>query len=781
MAEVFKCRLEGIGGFDKTVVLKCILQQHLGNQEFVQMFLDEARVAARLNHPNIVHIFEIGQVDAVPYIAMEYVPGPSLAMVNMRARKAKALHAGHAARIIAGACQGLFHAHNAKDGQGESLELVHRDVSPHNVVISSEGMPKLLDFGAAKTRGRLAVTQHGMLKGKFGYMSPEQLEGSEIDFRSDIFSIGVCLYLSAVGKLPFRGATEIEMIAAGRKALYRRPSEIIPGFPPALEEIIVTALQKDPAQRFPNARAMAERLEAFAASGPHASTSEGLVEWLTDLFPEGLENTGQHEIPPGITPPSAREGSGVAGTSRKTPRPITTSSVARIVNLSKPSVSDDVALDVDPGAMQQMSGTMPGSGSRRNRLVVAGIVGCVLIAGTVGLVMLNSGDSSGTAAARVYLSGAEQMLKEKKIELARNLVERAEAAGATDPELNVQLSRIRDQVDLEEALSDVRKALEAKDPVLALRRAHDVLQHSPDHAEGKRLMEQARNLLPSESAPPSKPEVVKVAAAAPTPPVPKVPASLSVSSNPWGNVFLDGVGQGRAPVKINKIVPGTHVIEVRRSGYSTARREVLLASGGKESLRVSLNRTGSRSTAETDRPEPPEPPETPPATVSQPPPEPVTVAAVTTPPVAPKPDPLPLPPPPPVPDTKPPSNGAATGGSPGSGGGLTKVSPPVAAQPAYKPRLPRTARVRTMSEVLKTFQVIEAEAVRGGARADVARDSTRALSTELGRRMTAADITEVYPLAMYSVIVEEAARGAGTSAIGEKLKNAHASGALKSR
>jgi eukaryotic-like serine/threonine-protein kinase len=203
MADVFVCRLQGIGGFDKEVVLKRIIPERAGDPHFVKMFLDEARVVANLNHPNIVQVFEIGEQDGIPYMAMEYVKGVTLSMVIREASRQKKINYSHCATIIAGVCDALEYAHNANGPDGEPLGLVHRDVTPGNIVISREGTPKLLDFGVARARGRLAQTEAGTIKGKLRYMAPEQISQGPLDARADIFSLGVCLFEITTGQHPF--------------------------------------------------------------------------------------------------------------------------------------------------------------------------------------------------------------------------------------------------------------------------------------------------------------------------------------------------------------------------------------------------------------------------------------------------------------------------------------------------------------------------------------------------------------------------------------------------
>jgi serine/threonine protein kinase len=237
MADIFLCRLQGIGGFEKEVVIKCILPERANDPDFVSMFLDEARVAANLNHPGIVQVFEIGEEGGIPYIAMEYVKGVTLQMVVREMHRQKKMHYGHCAKILAGVCEALDYAHNAVNADGERLDLVHRDVSPANIIISREGVPKLLDFGVAKANKRLSETQAGTLKGKLRYMAPEQISQEAVDARADVFSLGVCLFELTTFRHPFAPAAgnEAALFANVLQGLATRPTDIVPGYPPDLE------------------------------------------------------------------------------------------------------------------------------------------------------------------------------------------------------------------------------------------------------------------------------------------------------------------------------------------------------------------------------------------------------------------------------------------------------------------------------------------------------------------------------------------------------------------
>ena len=300
MAEVFLCRLSGIGGFDKRVVVKRVLPHHAHEPLFVEMFLDEARVAANLTHPNIVQIYEIGEVDGVPFIAMEYVRGPTLSQVLRAAVERGAVSIGAAARLIAGVSEGLDHAHEARDHDDQPLGIVHRDVSPQNILIGHDGTSKVFDFGIARAAGRLVETQVASLKGKLAYMAPEQLRAQPIDRRADVYAVGVCLFEATTGRRLFAAPTDLDLYALRMTQRAPAPSAVVPGYPPELERIVVAALAEDPAERTPSCRALADQLDEFVAAGPHAATTKTVAAWIASLQIE-VVGAGP-ESRPGATP-----------------------------------------------------------------------------------------------------------------------------------------------------------------------------------------------------------------------------------------------------------------------------------------------------------------------------------------------------------------------------------------------------------------------------------------------------------------------------------------------
>ncbi|WP_224369633.1 serine/threonine protein kinase [Hyalangium versicolor] len=284
MGEVFLARHEGPAGFAKTMVVKRMLA-HLGRDpNFVEMFLNEARLAARLSHPNVAQIFELGEQDGTYFLAMEFVHGVDLRAIRRHmAERRVEVPANLAAWICAQALKGLHHAHTLTDEQGVPLHIVHRDVSPDNVLVDFNGTVKVVDFGIAKASNSIATTGSGTVKGKFSYMAPELLTGHPATPRTDTYSMGVVLYEFLSGGRPYQGASEGALIHSILEDEPRPLSDLRPGLPAALEEIISRALSKNPQERFRSAETMSVALENFALASGGVS-QEGVRELLRGLF-----------------------------------------------------------------------------------------------------------------------------------------------------------------------------------------------------------------------------------------------------------------------------------------------------------------------------------------------------------------------------------------------------------------------------------------------------------------------------------------------------------------
>jgi serine/threonine protein kinase len=285
MAEIYLARQSGIEGFQRLVVIKRILP-HLASQErFVEMFLDEARIAAQLNHPNIVHIYDLGQAGKDFFIAMEYLEGESLGYVARQAVKAgKHLPPGLAAGIVLAVCEGLNFAHEYEDTSSKSLSIVHRDVSPHNIIVLFNGGVKLVDFGIAKANTQAHHTMTGTLKGKPTYMAPEQLLSKPVDARSDIFSLGVVLWELLSRRRLFKRDSDAASIQAVLNEPIPSIREFQPEVPEDFDRIALRALEKDPSDRYQNAGAMAADLDQHLRRSGVPSSSREVAAFMGEVF-----------------------------------------------------------------------------------------------------------------------------------------------------------------------------------------------------------------------------------------------------------------------------------------------------------------------------------------------------------------------------------------------------------------------------------------------------------------------------------------------------------------
>jgi eukaryotic-like serine/threonine-protein kinase len=283
MAEVYLALSGELPGYRTLLVVKRILPHLASNRQFIGMFLDEARLAALLDHPNVVRIIEVGHDGEEYFLAMELVQGKPLSAVLRKAtRERRPPSPALAAYIIAQAASGLGYAHALTDGDGRPLGVVHRDVSPQNVLLSFEGAVKLIDFGVARAFGRVAHTSPGGLKGKIEYMSPEQASAEEVDHRADVFALGVVLWEVLTGRRLYRRETELATMRAILDDPIPRPSEVA-DVPPELDAVVMRALRKRRDARFASAHEMAEALERFAFSNEGFSPLQ-VASYMKGLF-----------------------------------------------------------------------------------------------------------------------------------------------------------------------------------------------------------------------------------------------------------------------------------------------------------------------------------------------------------------------------------------------------------------------------------------------------------------------------------------------------------------
>jgi serine/threonine-protein kinase len=294
MAEVFLAKQVGIGGFEKLVALKRIQRQLLETrQQAIELFLNEAKIAGRLTHPNIVQVLDVGEVQGALYLAMEYVHGKDLRNVIRKLQQNRAIMPlGEACYVVREVAQALHHAYWSTDMTGQRLSVVHRDVSPHNVILSYDGTVKLLDFGVAMS----AVTEHAetMIVGKWLYMSPETTTNQQIDHRSDLFSLGVILYLLCSGYMPFTGSEPKEIVKKIRGGQYKPLREIVP-VPERLAVLVARLLSPNPDDRPQRGQEVAAELTDIARQYGIESSGQSIANLLAQLFPS--EVGGMSEQP----------------------------------------------------------------------------------------------------------------------------------------------------------------------------------------------------------------------------------------------------------------------------------------------------------------------------------------------------------------------------------------------------------------------------------------------------------------------------------------------------
>jgi len=290
MAEVYKAKAVGVEGFERIVAVKRILPSIAEDEEFITMFIDEAKISVQLTHANIAQIFDLGRVDESYFIALEYVYGKDMRAVFNRARnRGEPLPVPMACFTTMKLCEGLDYAHNKKDPSGASLELVHRDVSPQNILLSYDGDVKVIDFGIAKAAGKVGKTQAGILKGKFGYMSPEQVKGMDLDRRSDIFGVGICLYEMLTGERLFVGESDFSTLEKVRNVDIMPPSTYNRRIPEELEQIVLKALARNREDRYQTAMELHDDLQSFMYTSGNFFGRKDLSVYMKKVFAEELE------------------------------------------------------------------------------------------------------------------------------------------------------------------------------------------------------------------------------------------------------------------------------------------------------------------------------------------------------------------------------------------------------------------------------------------------------------------------------------------------------------
>ncbi|MBI4511255.1 MAG: protein kinase [Deltaproteobacteria bacterium] len=282
MADIFLAQKSALSGFEKPVVIKRLKERYRNDPQVVEMFLDEARIGAQLNHPNIVHVYDVGEHEEIPFIAMELILGDELSQLCKRGLEVGMfLPLGHAVDLIRQAAEGMGYFHSKRDENDDPLCVVHRDISPTNLLVTQDGGLKIIDFGIAKS-AKSSSYDDKIIPGKVNYMAPEQVRGEPVDHRADLFSLGIVLYEIAVGKRLFKGRPE-EVAHRVKQAKIKPPTFVRRDFPPSLEAIILRALEPHPEDRYQSALELASDLEEFLRETGLKSGPVRIARYLDDL------------------------------------------------------------------------------------------------------------------------------------------------------------------------------------------------------------------------------------------------------------------------------------------------------------------------------------------------------------------------------------------------------------------------------------------------------------------------------------------------------------------
>jgi serine/threonine protein kinase len=371
MAQVWAARLRGTRGFQKLVAVKTILADVIDSTRLEQMFLEEAQLASQIHHANVVTTHDLGEHDGTLYLVMEWVDGEPLSEVINRAARRGGMPLAIGVNLVGQACKGLHAAHTLRDESGTPLGVVHRDVSPQNLLVTLSGSAKLVDFGIAKVTSKTShLTEAGEVKGKFAYMAPEQVAGQAVDCRADLFALGILLYFVTTGKHPFRGenpAETIKNICADTKPV--SPSKLVAGYPSALEAVVMKALEKARDDRFESANQMLAALEAALPGPLEASFDAKVADYMNDLV--GKRAAERRAAIRVAQEHADRQREGATSTSASTFRAI---SIDR--------------LEPTPTASQRNAGEVPDSVTpasfRPQRKWVAPVGGALLVASVLG-------------------------------------------------------------------------------------------------------------------------------------------------------------------------------------------------------------------------------------------------------------------------------------------------------------------------------------------------------------------------------------------------------------
>lgn len=516
MAEVYLAKQAGAAGFEKQVCLKRILPHLARDKQFVEMFLNEARLASQLDHPNIVSIFDLGEANGNYFIAMEFIDGPNLRSVAKRAKEVnELLPIPEVLKIVAQAAAGLEYAHDLTDREGNPLGLVHRDISPDNILVHRNGTAKVVDFGIAKAANSAGHTRTGTLKGKVAYMPPEQLRGEPLDRRTDVWALGVVLYELLGGKRPWDASNEVALIGAIMTTEPQPLNELRDDAPAELVRIVHQALVKERDQRYQSCAELQHDLEQLVVTMGQSITNARIADFVK-----------AYSAPPD---PSASEGTG-AEMGAIEAETFGTGAVAPIVGQpgTPAGPGSETPAGTDAGTLMMPGG--PAAPQPKSRALVYGLAAFGAIAVLAG------------GGAAVILKGG-QSDEQQPVAVERATAPKAPAPPAPPPPPPVE---------------PPKEVVQAPPPVEAPKPAEPARPRVVARADPK----------PAAPAAPAEPQAPAVVIQREAPPPPSVTAKgeLVLMVRPWAKVEIDGREMGVTPLPdAIKLAPGEHKVRLMNS------------------------------------------------------------------------------------------------------------------------------------------------------------------------------------------------------------------------
>jgi serine/threonine protein kinase len=549
MAEIFKAKTFSHGGFEQILVIKRILS-HLGdNEEFVEMFIDEAKVSVALQHANVIRIYDFGKILDNYFIAMEWVDGKdSRNLLKKLSKQRKFLPVEYAAYIAHEACKGLEYAHRKTDLQGRPYGIVHRDVSPSNILVSYEGDVKVADFGIAKAENNAYDTKDGVLKGKFEYMSPEQAEGVEIDNRSDIFSLGIIFHEMLTGRRLFKTNSETETLEKIKKGEYPTPSSIHSRVPPELDRIVMKALARNRDERYQSAKEMQDDLVGFLLPATTDQIRQRVARFMEETFAEEIAEERKR----------LEDNARVADTLRRS-MPDSQWDGSTNTTMSQPSYQPAAQRSIVPW-------------------VVAGGLAIALMA-VVGVVGLGG-------AAIFSQSQPEVVVKEVPV-AAPPVEEKKPTTGTLDVLLLPGGKILLDGNEVGKDSATLADLAPGEHTVRVELDGYEPIEEKLTIAAGQTTkFAKTLKAIPKPKTE-SKASVVKASAkpveSAPSAPEPKSPGkvTITVMGGGWANVFVNGEKQAKTAPMTLELKPGTYSIRVQNPAIGVDQTEsVTVTSGG---------------------------------------------------------------------------------------------------------------------------------------------------------------------------------------------------------